>query len=74
MRRGDPKRINEAKLAGLRNRIRDAWHAPGDRADELLAAWHAEAATRDLVSADAEYWSQAEHWIEEQLGRTPGGR
>jgi len=70
MRRGDPQRIYDAKLAGLRNRVRDAWRVPGDRADALLAEWQVEAAARGLEHGDPAYWSQAERWVEEQLGRS----
>lgn len=62
MRRGDPQPIYEAKLAGMRNRIRDARRVPSDRADALLADWQAEAAGRGLENRDPAYWSQAERW------------
>ena len=33
------QRIHEAQRAGLRNRIRDQWYVPEERANALLDAW-----------------------------------
>jgi hypothetical protein len=50
MRRADPERIYQAKLAGLRGRIVRQWHQSDDRADALLAEWDREATTRPRSS------------------------
>jgi hypothetical protein len=61
------QRIHEAHQAGLRNRMRDGWHIPERRVDELLQAWTVEAARRGLPPSVAGYWAEAERWIRDAL-------
>jgi hypothetical protein len=61
------QRIHEAQRTGLRNRIRDHWHVPEERADALLDAWDREATRRSLSHEDPTYWHEAEGWIGAQL-------
>jgi hypothetical protein len=63
MRRADPERLYQAKLAGLRNRIRDEWRVSQDAADALLLEWEQEASARGLDRAEPAYWDEAEKWI-----------
>jgi hypothetical protein len=67
MRRGDPNRIFEAKLAGLRARIVSQWRQPGERADALLAECEQEASRRGLDGTVSAFWDEGAHWIEEQV-------
>lgn len=60
------RRITEAQRAGLRNRIRDAWHLPEEKADDLLDAWVIEAQARGLAPDETAYWRAGEDWIREQ--------
>jgi hypothetical protein len=71
MRRADPERIYEAKLAGLRRRIVDGWRQSEAAADELLLEWEQEASARGINRREPAYWDQAARWIEDRL---PGGR
>lgn len=57
------QRIHEAQRTGLRNRIRDQWHVPEERANALLDAWDQEAMKRFLPPGDAAYWRDGEAWI-----------
>jgi hypothetical protein len=61
------QRIHEAQRAGLKNRVRDHWHVPEERADGLIDAWDREAMQRSLPHGHPNYWSAAEAWIQEQL-------
>jgi hypothetical protein len=65
------QRIHDAQRTGLRNRIRDHWHVPEERADALIDAWAREAKRRSLLHGDATYWHDAEDWIREQVKRQP---
>jgi hypothetical protein len=60
------QRIWDAQRTGLRNRLRDQWRLSEDRADTLLAAWEAEAASRGLPRLADGYWSAAEIWLSSQ--------
>jgi hypothetical protein len=61
------QRINEAQRTGLRNRIRDHWHVPEERANALIEAWDQEAAQRSLSPGQPTYWHDAEAWIRDRL-------
>lgn len=62
------QRLHEAHRAGLRGRLTGQFRLPEARADELLAAWDAEAASRGLVArANSGYWREAPDWITAQL-------
>ena len=61
------QRIQEAQRTGFRNRIRDHWHVPEERADAVIKAWDQEARERLLQHGDPNYWRDAEVWIREQL-------
>jgi hypothetical protein len=61
------QRIHDAQRTGLRNRIRDHWHVPEERANALIDAWDQEARGRLLEHSDPNYWRYAEAWIREQL-------
>jgi hypothetical protein len=61
------QRIHEAQRTGLRNRIRDNWHVPEERANTVIDAWDQEAAQRSLPLGQPAYWRDAEAWIREQL-------
>jgi hypothetical protein len=63
MRRADPERIYQAKLAGLRARIVGHWQTKA-AADALLAEWDREATMRGLDRADSAYWDDGAAWIE----------
>jgi hypothetical protein len=67
MRRADPERIYQAKLAGLRGRILREWRQSEERADELLREWETEAATRGLDRREPAYWDAAARWIEGRI-------
>jgi hypothetical protein len=69
MRRGNPERIYQAKLAGLRARMVRQWHQSDDRADEFLAEWEEEASARGLDRREAGYWNDAARWIEKRIAR-----
>ena len=43
--------------------MRDQWRLSEDRADTLLAAWEAEAASLGLPRLADGYWSAAELWL-----------
>ena len=60
------ERIWDAQRTGLRNRVRDQWQLSEDRADTLLAAWEAEAASLGLPRLADGYWSAAEIWLSNQ--------
>lgn len=62
-------RIHEAQRAGLRNRIRDHWRQPEEKADALLEAWTIEAKERSLEPGQGGYWSDGEDWIRAQIDR-----
>jgi hypothetical protein len=49
MRRADPERLYQAKLASLRARILGEWRQTEAAADALLAEWDREASTRGLT-------------------------
>ena len=63
------QRIYAAHRAGLRNRIRDEWHQPEERADRLIDEWELEATTRGLERDAQGFWSEAEEWVRGRLGR-----
>jgi hypothetical protein len=60
-------RIWEAQRAGLRLRLRDAWHLGENRADALLAEWDQEAVALGLTKLAIGYWTQAEAWLRAQI-------
>jgi hypothetical protein len=60
------QRIWDAQRTGLRNRLRDQWRLPEDRAERLLAEWESEAAVRGLSTLADGYWATAETWVTEQ--------
>ena len=60
------ERIWDAQRTGLRNRLRDQWRLPEDRAEGLLAEWESEAAVRGLSKLADGYWATAETWVTEQ--------
>jgi hypothetical protein len=70
MRRADPERIYQAKLAGLRARIVGQWHQIEAAANALLAEWEQEASTRGLDRREPTYWDEAARWIGERLNRS----
>jgi hypothetical protein len=65
------QRIHEAQLTGLRNRIRDHWHVPEERADVLIDRWTQEAERRSLPRGHPTYWPEAEAWLREQVEPRP---
>jgi hypothetical protein len=68
MRRRDPQRIYQAQRTGVRNRLRDQRRVPQEKADELLDAWTAEAAARELTPDDPRYWLEGCAWLIERSG------
>lgn len=62
------QRIHEAQRTGLRNRIRDQWHVPEERANALLDAWEIVARERGLEPGQVGYWRESEEWIRERSG------
>lgn len=62
------ERIHQAQRAGLRNRMREAWHVPELKVDELLRAWAAEAKERGLTPGQVGYWRDGEEWLRQQAG------
>jgi hypothetical protein len=45
------------------------WRLPEEHADELLAAWYAEAARRGLCDAQqSTWWTAAADWIAAKIG------
>ena len=60
------QRIHEAQRTGLRNRIRDQWHVPEERANALLDAWEIVARERGLEPGQVGYWRESEEWIQQR--------
>jgi hypothetical protein len=60
------QRIHEAQRTGLRNRIRDQWHVPEERANALLDAWEIVARERGLEPGQVGYWRESEEWIRQR--------
>jgi hypothetical protein len=74
MRRQHPDLVHDARRIGLRNRMRDEWRLTEARADELIAAWEAEASARGLDRSATGYWSDGERWLRARAaaGTGPG--
>ena len=67
-RRADPKRIDAARRAAVRNVLIDENGMSPDLADTWITSWEAEAAGRGLVRS-SEYWTLGLVWIHEQTRR-----
>lgn len=63
------QRIHEAQRTGLRNRIRDQWHVPEERANALLEAWAKTASERGLVPGQPSYWQEGEKWLRAEAAK-----
>ena len=54
-RRADPRRIHEAKAAGVTECLVSELGMPRDTAERWVAAWEAEAVSRGLSVTDPDY-------------------
>jgi hypothetical protein len=66
-RRSTPDRIYNAQREGLRQRLIQTEHNSPGKAEEMLAAWEAEAAIRGLVPASPAFWQEAEGWLASRI-------
>jgi hypothetical protein len=66
MSRRDPERIYQAHRAGTLRRLADQQHLGDERAEALIAAWEAEAASRGLDRHSTVFWRGLEEWIASQ--------
>jgi hypothetical protein len=69
-RRPDPKPIDDARRAAVRNMLIDEDRMSLDVADAWIAAWEVEAATLD-VERGPDYWTFCLEWIHRQGRREP---
>jgi len=68
MRKPNPENIYLARRAATFSRLTRPG-MPQERAEALVAAWEAEAATRGLVRHSAAFWEASDEWIEERHRR-----
>jgi hypothetical protein len=68
--RPDPKRINEARRAAIRNVLIDEDRMSPDLADAWIAAWEADAAALP-IEPGSDYWTLGLEWIHRQSRRKP---
>jgi hypothetical protein len=66
MSRRDPERIYQAHRAGTLRRLADQQHLGDERAEALIAAWEAEAASRGLDRHSSAFWREGDEWIARQ--------
>jgi hypothetical protein len=67
------QRIRDAKLAGVRNRLRDEVRMPEPQADAWVATWSSSDEAKALGEDAPGYWTRAWSWILEAIasGRKP---
>jgi hypothetical protein len=67
------QRIRDAKLAGVRNRLRDEVRIPEPQADAWIAIWSSSDEAKALGEDAPRYWTRAWTWILQAIaaGRKP---